>query len=548
MPGEFNDLIPPPNQNPRRQIDEDLLEADGLFGFIGESAPPQPDPAAAPGNQEVGVVDASATGLAQGLTLNTSDEIFSALATPFVVAARAAHGDDEGRSFSDRVSGAFSDELASQRALIEEAKRQQPLAFALGEISGTIAGPGKLFKAAGFATRATSRLGKLGGAVADVSAIGALAGAGGADGENILSEASIGGAGAVALAPLGAAAGKGVGLAIDKAAERFKAVPALKTLRDMTRKVTSDADAAGFTISKKFIRQFEAQARGFAKRRGKRARTPETAQILNRMHEMARGRTTFGQLLNLRQDLRASAQLEPTGSPAHKLAQAITTRLDTSVTRLSPKSIKSSQSRVERKGLDEIREIWRRAANGEKINDLFENAQRVAGSNSTSRRFAIALRAEFTKLSRDDARMRTFNMDEQASIQRVVNEGGAERLANVIGGLADQNRFSTDILKNSLGAASGGFLGGTFGDVVGGAAGAMIGTTVPSGAGLAARAAANRIIRDRADTAGRVARRGGPRQPQNPAASEASALVRLGLAGQGSDLAKEMERRLSEMP
>lgn len=78
------------------------------------------------------------TGIAQGLTLGFKDELFSGIAAPFRAGARAIVGGDEGKSFAQRLSDAYSTELETQRQILKRAQERSPVATGVGEVAGAL--------------------------------------------------------------------------------------------------------------------------------------------------------------------------------------------------------------------------------------------------------------------------------------------------------------------------------------------------------------------------------------------------------------------------
>ena len=87
---------------------------------------------------KVGILDASTKGIASGATNDSMPEIIGVVETPSSVLRRAIRGEDKGKGVTERFVYALNRNVALRRFLIEEAKRQQPLAFRIGEAAGIL--------------------------------------------------------------------------------------------------------------------------------------------------------------------------------------------------------------------------------------------------------------------------------------------------------------------------------------------------------------------------------------------------------------------------
>ena len=199
--------------------------------------------------------------------------------------------------------------------------------------------------------------------------------------------------------------------------------------------------------------------------------------------------------------------------------------------------------------LPDIREFWRRSGNSQIIDDVFETAKRSAGANPKRRDAQIALRRGFTELAKDRARFRNFTKAEQNAITRVAEGGPLERsLIILVNKLADPKRLLTNVTRTggqTVGTVAATAIGSNLDDQGAAATGVVaaseLGGRLPEAIVAAGRALERGLIRRGARNVDLMVRSGGALPPPTPLATETNALVRLGLAGQGSNLAKELE-------
>lgn len=598
MPGEFKDLIPLPTRNQRRRVapvvfdaddvsfaarlpvDQDILDADGLAGFVGglQNAPTvqfaptiQDDPAiddpdglrgfaglsgapikppqTGPRNdptavlrdrtgalRQIGAFEAGLLGGIQGATGGFLDETVGG------VIALLAKADGDNRPFDE----IFAEKVAPVRLLIEESRRQQPAASTVSEIVGAAAGPGKVLRLSGLTTRATARLReKALGAALENAAVGGLIGVGNADGRDLVVEGGKGILGGSVLGAAGAVAGKGVGLAIDKAAGRFKNVPTLDVVKETARTIFKGAGAAGVRVAQPVFRKFTTQATAFANRQKAFPKNaPGTAKVLQSMERLSGKNPTFLELRRLRESMRRVVERAKPGSADRRLVEKIMASLDRSVNNMSFRSVDGVDPRLAKQILPDIKDFWRRAGNGQIIDDVFETARRKAGPNFKRSEFREALRREFKLLAGDDVRLQGFASGEQGAIRRVANGGPLEKsLVRIVNSLADPSRSSTEFVRFG-GEAAGTFAATAIGNTLedqGAAAAGVLGRRLPEATVAAGRALERGLMQRGAKNVGLMVRNGGILPPQTPLAEETSALVRLGLAGQGRNVVERAE-------
>lgn len=150
--------------------------------------------------------------------------------------------------------------------------------------------------------------------------------------------------------------------------------------------------------------------------------------------------------------------------------------------------------------LKEARNLYSRKAKGEVIQELVRRAE-ISAPNFSASGVENALRTEFRGLAKNKNRMRRFNAEERAAIERVAKGGPMENALRMLGKFAPTGFFST---------AFGGILTGATGGV---------GAIVPA-AGAAARYGATRITRANALAAEEIMRRGPAPKPRRRNALE----------------------------
>ncbi|MBA1156935.1 hypothetical protein [Microvirga mediterraneensis] len=185
-----------------------------------------------PAKPEVGALQAGNLGIQQGVTLGFGDEIMAGAMVPAELIKGAITGEDSGKGL-DRISDAYSRNLARERGKLEAAREQHPVMTGVGEVAGGLVTGGQLARGGATLMRPGQSLPKMVGAGAvEGAAYGAVGGFGEGEGglENRLWDA---GGGAVAGGAIGGAVpllARGVGAGVSAVRDRMAASPAQRLL------------------------------------------------------------------------------------------------------------------------------------------------------------------------------------------------------------------------------------------------------------------------------------------------------------------------------
>lgn len=172
--------------------------------------------------------------------------------------------------------------------------------------------------------------------------------------------------------------------------------------------------------------------------------------------------------------------------------------------------------------LKEARGLYSRKKKAEEIDELVHRAE-LSAPNFSASGMENALRTEFRSLAKNSRRMRRFNAEERAAIEKVAKGDLSTNALRLVGKLAPTGAIS--------GALSGG---------VGFAIGGPVGAAAVPAAGLGARLGATQLTKRAANSAQELMRRGpaqpAPAPPAAPTPAPAAGLL-------GSPVNSEAARR-----
>jgi hypothetical protein len=283
--------------------------------------------------------------------------------------------------------------------------------------------------------------------------------------------------------------------AVPAAAERSarlekvrEATPSLEELKQLKDAAYKRADDAGITIS-------EGSIKGLKTRIAREVRTnetlhPDTTAAIKEIFD-SNGDLTLTQLDELRQ---IASDAKGSQKPADSMrAGRVVDAIDEFIENLSEKQVTSGKA-ADAKALAEARGYYTRLKKSEEIGELFRRAEIKAGANYTQSGLENALRGEFKALALNQKKLRRFNAQEKAAIERVAKGAPLENALRYIGKMAPTGTVS-------------------------GMLGAMVSAAVPGGialpvAGIAGRAAATKMTLKNARAAEEMMRRGSPIEPK----------------------------------
>lgn len=267
-----------------------------------------------------------------------------------------------------------------------------------------------------------------------------------------------------------------------------EAAPSLEELKRLKDAAYKRADDSGVTIS-------EGSLKGLKARIAKEIRTnktlhPDATAAIKEIFD-TKGELTLSKLDELRQ-IASDAKGSPKPADSSRAAQVVEA-IDEFVENLSDKDVTSGKVQ-DAAALKEARGYYTRLKKSEDISELFRRAEIKAGANYTQSGLENALRGEFKALALNKQKLRRFNQQERAAIERVAKGAPLENALRYIGKLAPTGTVS-------------------------GMLGAIVSAAVPGGvalpiAGVAGRAAATRMTLRNAQAAEELMRRGRTLEPE----------------------------------
>lgn len=263
--------------------------------------------------------------------------------------------------------------------------------------------------------------------------------------------------------------------------------PTIDELRTLKTDAYKRADESGITIADSSIKGLKTRIVADLKKGGLNPTLhPDTTAALQQVLK-SKGDMSLTDLETLR---KVASDAEGSIKPADRLlAGKVVDHIDNLMENLTDKDVVAG-SPEQALALKEARGYYSRLKKSETISELFRRAE-LSAPNFSGSGMENALRTEFRSLAKNDRRMRRFNAEERAAIEKVAKGGSVENILRQIGKLAP-----TGVVSAGTGAMAGAFIGGP----VGAAA-------VPI-AGIASRAAATRMTMKNAAAAEELMRRG----------------------------------------
>lgn len=421
-------------------------------------------------------VSSAIIGGAQGSLYGLSDEGAGALAAipgmmPNNVGATAGQRYDYGREYA--------------RAMLDAARKDNPVAAYGGEILGAVATP------AGASIRGGTLGARVGAGAAMGGAQGLLYGFGAGEGgltDRAMSAASGGVLGAVlggAVPVLGGIlrnAGKGMA---DRAAMRqvIKAAPASDDVRSAANALYQQADQVT-NLPRPAFGAIAQKALDDAQRGGMDAMlTPGAARVADRMADVATdpsATVSFREMDILRRQA---------GIPAGNIANPTEARVAGMMQDAVDEFVESVDPKLAGQ-VDEARNLWARMRRHEVITEAIEKAQNQASG------FENGLRTQFRSILNNKKLTRGMTEAEKDALRAVVRGTPFGNLLRQVGRLG----VGLNSQSNAVGMSLGAMLGAGAGSVAG-PAGSMVGSVLLPGMATLAKRAANKTTAKAAEAA-----------------------------------------------
>lgn len=269
-------------------------------------------------------------------------------------------------------------------------------------------------------------------------------------------------------------------------------VPTIDQLTVAKNIAYRQASDAGVFIRAERFTDFGTQLREILAKEGFRRRLePRIQGGIDEIDDILAGGTiSFDDLDGLRKVWRRIG--ESNVKSERRLAQIAIEQIDEFVKNLTQSDTTGGDLGTARKALFQARNLYRRAAKGQDIQNLLERAELKAAQFSQSGA-ENAIRSEFRQLALNERRLRGFTKEEREAIRAVARGGPLNNFFRLVGKLSPTGPVP-------FGASVGG------GFLIGGPVGAIVTPAV----GFAARRAATIGTRRAGIRAGELVRRGGP--------------------------------------
>ena len=395
---------------------------------------------------------------------------------------------------ADRLAGAMNGTgKDAERALTQQARDAAgPVASTAIDILGGIIPAGSAARAGLTAARFMPKgaLGTLGAGVVDGAALGAASGAG--NDRNMLREMLIGGAGG----GLGSAAGMGiskVGQVVGSMFRKKPEVPTMDALRAAKDTAYSTAEATGTTYSNEALKNSAANLeRKFAEYGFDPALQPGAGVALRRVQEdVAKGDPITLKGVDTLRKIAGNA-FQPGNKSNNSLARNVTDELDALVA--NPSNAIAGDATKAASAITEGRNLYRRVAKQEQVDELLGRAGLNAGSAGSGANVDNATRQQLKRMLTDKNMTRGLTLDEISAVREAVVGTPTQNALRLVGKMAP-----TGIVSGTLGGGAGYAMLGP------------LGLGIPM-AGIAAKTASDAMTRKSVDRLGQIIRAGGTKE------------------------------------
>ena len=395
-------------------------EIEAVLSREYQQIPQQPSPQDA--QPRISAGEAAITGFGQGATLGFGDEIIAGLTAPVVYGGSRlaeAVGLDTGGLAEKSLGETYRSQQQLGQEGIEQAAEQQPASFLAGELTGAIAGGGKLTKLAPKQLTQAMRSGGLPSRMAKGAALGA--GASGVYGAGVANPDEI-------LQTVGesAIAGGALSAAIPVAGQILKSKPAQVTaeqIRGAASDLYKKAAEKGGVLKPKIVNKFIDEIKQLA------PQTPEgklfaggddpftklvdSAEVLKGKSISLKGAQEIDELLSNRIDKfidPKTGRLTKEGLKAQKIQNAFRN----SIEKAGVGDVVGSKEGFE--ALKDARKLWAKSA---KVSDI----ERIIARADQADNPATALRTGFRTLANNPSRLRGFSKAEREAIKKAAKTG-----------------------------------------------------------------------------------------------------------------------------
>lgn len=259
-------------------------------------------------------------------------------------------------------------------------------------------------------------------------------------------------------------------------------VPEVADLKSAASDAYESANNAGVIISRDAMARVAREIKGEMANEGIDATLhPDSMAALNRLMASGEEHASLKGAEILRRVIKdAEASTKPADA---RMASRMRDAFDERMEGLAGSDVLSGESGLAMQSLQNARQLYARARKSEDIQELFHRAELKAGANYTAAGIETALRQEFRALAMNNRRMRGFNAEERAAIEKVAKGGPVQNAVRLLGKFAPSGAVSTALSTG---------LGFMFGGPIGAAALPAAGAIAKQGAARATIANANR--------------------------------------------------------
>lgn len=279
---------------------------------------------------------------------------------------------------------------------------------------------------------------------------------------------------------------------VDRYAEKSisaEAAPTIDALKEASRGIYKEIDDAGAVVSKDQVQSLSNDIYNTVRNEGFNKKIhPAVSAALDEFEEAAKYDQPITNIDTLRK-VASNAAGSMDRSEA-RLGKLVINKIDGFLDNLDESALVGGDSIEIGSKYRDARQLWQRATKAEVIDKAISKAKNQASG------FENGLRVQFRSILNNDKKSRSFTPEERAAMEKVVQGGGVENAAKLVGKLGFGEGQATNMLMGSLGAGAGAAVGGPAGAVA-----------VPL-IGQVSRGLAQKLTRNNAEMVSQIVRSG----------------------------------------
>lgn len=268
-----------------------------------------------------------------------------------------------------------------------------------------------------------------------------------------------------------------------------EAAPTIDALKEASRSIYKEIDDTGAVVAKDRVQSLSNDIYNTVRNEGFNKKIhPAVSAALDEFDEAAKYDQPITNIDTLRKV--ASNAAGSIDRSEARLGKLVVNKIDGFLDNLDEGALVGGDAVEIGSKYKDARQLWQRATKAEMVDKAISKAKNQASG------FENGLRVQFRSILNNDKKSRSFTPEERAAMEKVVQGGGVENVAKLVGKLGFGEGQASNMLMGSLGAGAGAAVGGPAGAVA-----------VPL-IGQVSRGLAQKLTRNNAEMVSQIVRSG----------------------------------------